>query len=57
MKALLFDGEVRLDKGHPVPERKRSSVLIRVSKPASVAPIWKSSEDTLTLKESWVMNS
>ena len=32
MKALLFDGEVRIDKSHSVPERKRSSVLIRVLK-------------------------
>ncbi len=32
MKALLFDGEVRLDKSHPVPEPKRFEVLIRVLK-------------------------
>ena len=32
MKALVFYGEVRPDKHHPVPERKQSEVLIRVTK-------------------------
>lgn len=32
MKALLYDGEVRLDTKHPVPERKPFEVLIRVLK-------------------------
>ena len=32
MKALIFDGEVRLDTKHPVPERKPFEALIRVLK-------------------------
>jgi len=32
MKALIFDGEVRLDTKHPVPERKPFEVFIRVLK-------------------------
>ncbi|HNR11904.1 MAG TPA: alcohol dehydrogenase catalytic domain-containing protein [Thermodesulfobacteriota bacterium] len=30
MQALLFDGELRLDRNHPLPERKPFEVLIRV---------------------------
>jgi len=32
MKALIYDGKVRLDTKHPVPERKPFEVLIRVLK-------------------------
>jgi len=32
MKALMYDGKVRLDTKHPVPERKPFEVLIRVLK-------------------------
>jgi len=30
MKALLFDGQIRFDKSHPVPERMHHEVLIRI---------------------------
>ncbi|MBN2468796.1 MAG: alcohol dehydrogenase catalytic domain-containing protein [Deltaproteobacteria bacterium] len=32
MQALIFDGKLRLDKNHPVPERKPYEVLIRILK-------------------------
>ena len=32
MKALIYDGKVRLDENHPVPERKSFEALIRVMK-------------------------
>jgi len=32
VKALIYDGKIRLDKNHPVPERKPFEALIRVMK-------------------------